>query len=97
MARLGAESAAGNPRPFRADNGSDSANQKGDHQPAHTAILPGGNRWYIRVAVPLLILADLAALALPGRAAAKSFTRRGAYRLFCSLHPARMTQLVIVR
>ena len=26
MARLGAESAAGNPRPFRADNGSDSPN-----------------------------------------------------------------------
>jgi len=51
----------------------------------------------MRLAVPLLILADLAALALPGRAAAKSFTRRGAYRLFCSLHPARMTQLVIVR
>jgi plastocyanin len=25
------------------------------------------------------------------------FTRRGTYRLFCSLHPARMTQLVIVR
>jgi plastocyanin len=25
------------------------------------------------------------------------FTRPGTYRLFCSLHPARMTQLVIVR
>jgi plastocyanin len=25
------------------------------------------------------------------------FTHRGTYRLFCSLHPARMTQLVIVR
>jgi plastocyanin len=25
------------------------------------------------------------------------FTRRGTYRLFCSLHPARMTQIVIVR
>jgi plastocyanin len=25
------------------------------------------------------------------------FTRPGKYRLFCSLHPARMTQLVIVR
>jgi plastocyanin len=25
------------------------------------------------------------------------FTRPGTYRLFCSLHPARMTQIVIVR
>ncbi len=25
------------------------------------------------------------------------FTRPGTYRLFCSLHPARMTQMVIVR
>jgi plastocyanin len=25
------------------------------------------------------------------------FTRRGTYRLFCSLHPARMTQVVVVR
>ncbi len=25
------------------------------------------------------------------------FTRPGTYRLFCSLHPARMTQLVVVR
>ena len=57
----------------------------------------------MRLAVPLLILAGLAALAFPGRAAAKKgtftyrFTRRGTYSLFCSLHPARMTQLVIVR
>jgi plastocyanin len=25
------------------------------------------------------------------------FAHRGTYRLFCSLHPARMTQMVIVR
>jgi plastocyanin len=56
----------------------------------------------MRLAMPLLILAGLAALALPGRVAAKKrtftyrFTRRGTYRLFCSLHPALMTQLVIV-
>src|SRR6476646_6990720 len=59
LARLRAEPASGKPRPFRADNGSDSANQKGDHQPAHAAILPAGNRWYIRVDAPGRTPADL--------------------------------------
>ena len=47
MPRLVSE-AAGKPRPFRADDGRNGANQQGDHQPAHAAILPSAYRWYIR-------------------------------------------------
>lgn len=74
MPRLVSES-AGKPRPFRADDGSNGAKQKGDHQPAHDAILPGTTRCEIgsvRPALRLLPWRVWPALVLPGRAAAST-------------------------
>jgi hypothetical protein len=64
----------------------------------------------VRLALRLVLVAGLAALVLPDRAAASAQTvivetsaitvtafAASSNQLFCSLHPARMTQLVIVR